>query len=110
MRGYCAENDAMLSPIKLITSRAPSAGLSVKSASIAGGSQVVLPIPFPHYRHAGRGREAVGIAVHRVLLNVVLSSGVSRWQGGSQTGADRLRRHRIPFAPRCAGAMIFAGA
>ena len=96
----------MLSPIKQITSGAPSAGLSVKSASNAGGSQVVLPIPFPHYRHARPGRETVGIAVHRVLLNVVLSSGVSRWQGVGQTGADRLRRHRIPSALRCAGVMI----
>jgi hypothetical protein len=100
----------MLSPIKQITSGAPSAGLSVKSASNAGGSQVVLPISFPHYRHARPGREMVGIAVHGVSPDEERSDGVSRWQGAGQTRADRLRRHRIPFAPRCAGAMIFAGA
>jgi hypothetical protein len=100
----------MLSPIKQITSRAPSAGLFVKSASIAGGSQVVLPIPFFYYRHARPGQETAGIAVHRILLNEVLSSGMSRWQGVGQTGADRLRRHRIPSAPRCAGVMIFGEA
>ena len=80
------------------------------SASIAGGSQVVLPIPFFYCRHARPGQETVGIAVHRILLNEVLSSGMSRWQGVGQTGADRLRRHRIPSAPRCASAIIFAGA
>jgi hypothetical protein len=98
----------MLSPIKQITSGALSAGLSVKSVTDINGNQIMFPIPFPHSRCPRPGREMVGIAVHGVSPDDEWSDGVSRWQGACQTRADRLRRHRIPFAPRCAGAMIFA--
>jgi hypothetical protein len=100
----------MLSLILQIARCAPNADLSVKSVTDIDGNQIVFPISFPHFRRPRPGREMVGIAVHGVSPDEEWSDGVSRWQGAGQTGADRLRRRRIPFAPRCAGAMIFAGA
>ena len=97
----------MLSLILQIARCAPNTDLSVKSVTDIDGNQIVFPISFPHSRRPRLGRAMVGIPVHGVSPDEEWSNGVSRWQGGSQTGADRLRRHRIPFAPRCAGAMIF---